>query len=299
MSILVVGSIALDTVETPQGRADDSPGGSALYFSSAARFFAPVRVVGVVGNDFDFSVLDFLKEDNVDLSGLEVEQGKTFRWGGRYHSNMIQRDTLFTDLNVFENFQPHIPDTYRSSEYVFLANIAPELQLEVLNSISAPKLTILDTMNFWISGSRKALDDVIRRVDIMIVNDEEIRQLTGEHNLHKASALLLDQGPRVLVIKKGEHGAVLVTADDYFAAPAYPVSEVVDPTGAGDSFAGGFVGYLAACNGQDGQELRRAVTYGSIVASFNVQDFSFKRLKEIRREDIERRVERLRQMMLF
>jgi len=299
MSILVVGSIALDTVETPHGKVNDSPGGSALYFSTAASFFAPVNVVGVVGEDFDFNLVDFLKAKQVDLSGLKVEKGDTFRWGGRYHDNMNQRDTLFTYLNVFEKFKPEIPENYRSSKFVFLANIHPELQLEVLKSINSPTLTILDTMNFWISGSRAALEKVIERVDVMILNDEEIRELSGIQNINIASRAILKMGPKVLVVKKGEHGAVLITKDDFFSAPAYPVEKVVDPTGAGDSFAGGFVGYLACCTKLNDTDFRKAVAYGSTVASFSVESFSFDMLKRITREDIDKRLENFRKITQF
>ncbi|GAB4371800.1 MAG: PfkB family carbohydrate kinase [Calditrichia bacterium] len=299
MSILVVGSIALDTVETPFGTVSDSPGGSALYFSAAASFFAPVNMVGVVGQDFDFRIVEFLKSRQVDLNGLVVKPGETFRWGGRYHQNMNERDTLFTYLNVFETFEPHIPESYRDSEFVFLANIDPELQLEVLDRMNSPTLTVLDTMNFWISGKRKALEQVIKRVDVLILNDEEIRELTGIPHILQAAEELRKQGPRVLVIKKGEHGAVLVREDDYFTAPSYPVSQVMDPTGAGDSFAGGMVGYLATCSRISRREWRRAVIYGSTVASFNVESFSFEKLKTITRQDIEHRVEKFRGMMRF
>ena len=299
MSILVVGSIALDTVETPYGKVKDSPGGSALYFSAAASFFAPVNMVGVVGEDFDFSLIDFLKTRQVDFSGLKVEKGETFRWGGRYHDNMNSRDTLFTYLNVFETFNPVIPENYRNSKFVFLANIQPELQLKVLKSIDSPTLTILDTMNFWISGSRAALEKVIQHVDVMILNDEEIRELTGIQNINIASRVILKMGPKVLVVKKGEHGAILITRDDFFAAPAYPVEKVVDPTGAGDSFAGGFVGYLAGCSQLNQDDFRKAVAYGSIVASFSVESFSFDMLKRISREDIDKRLEDFRKMTQF
>ena len=299
MSILVVGSIALDTVETPSGKVDDSPGGSALYFSTAASFFAPVNVVGVVGEDFEFSHINFLSQRKVDLSGLVVEKGKTFRWGGRYYKNMNMRDTLFTYLNVFETFRPQIPEKYRGSKFIFLANIDPELQLSVLESVSSPTLSVLDTMNFWISGKRAALDEVIKRVDVVILNDEEIQELTGIHHINRAAMELLKQGPRILVIKKGEHGAVLVTKDDFFFAPAYPVANVVDPTGAGDSFAGGFLGYLAGCPQITNTELRQAVVYGSAVASFNVESFSFERLKNMQREEVEQRVDKFREMMRF
>ncbi|NOX38166.1 MAG: sugar kinase [Calditrichaeota bacterium] len=299
MSILVVGSIALDTVETPYGKATDSPGGSALYFSAAASLFAPVNVVGVVGTDFDFSQIEFLRERQVNLEGLKVEAGETFRWGGRYRRDMNRRDTLFTYLNVFEKFQPEIPDHYRESQYIFLANIDPELQMTVLDRIRQPRLTVLDTMNFWISGKRRELEAVIQRVDILILNDEEIRELTGHPHIFQSAQKLLELGPTALVIKKGEHGAILVTNHSYFFSPAYPVSQVIDPTGAGDSFAGGFLGYLAACGEINEANMRRAVIYGSTVASFTVEDFSFKRLKEITRADVDSRVEEMRLMTLF
>ena len=299
MSILVVGSIALDSVETPYGKAEDSPGGSALYFSAAASLFAPVNVVGVVGEDFDFSQVDFLKLRKVDFTGLKIEKGETFRWGGRYHQNMNKRDTLYTYLNVFETFQPQIPNIYCNSKFIFLANIDPELQLHVLESISSPTLTVLDTMNFWISGKRAELDKVIKRVNVMILNDDEIRELTGEHNINIAAQKMLIKGPQVLVIKKGEHGAVLVTKNDYFSTTAYPVQTVIDPTGAGDSFAGGFVGYLACCSQLTKENFRKAVIYGSVIASFNVESFSFFKLKEISREDVEKRLEIFRSMTCF
>ncbi len=299
MSILVVGSIALDTVETAHGRVEDAPGGSALYFSAAASFFAPVNVVGVVGEDFDFAEIAFLQERQVDLRGLKVEKGETFRWGGRYHADMNHRDTLFTYLNVFEQFNPDIPEAYRDSQFLFLANIDPELQLKVLNSVTNPRLTVLDTMNFWISGKRQPLDEVISRVNVLILNDEEIRELTGIDNIHRAARELLTRGPQVLVVKKGEHGAVMITAEDYFFAPAYPVEQVVDPTGAGDSFAGGFVGYLAQKGSLTPECFRQAVIYGSTIASFNVESFSFQRLKSLQKKEIEQRVERFREMVRF
>lgn len=299
MSILVVGSIALDNVETPSGKVTDSPGGSALYFSTAASLFSPVKVVGVVGKDFNFADMDFLIRRRVDLSGVTVEQGETFRWGGRYHQDLNQRDTLFTYLNVFETFSPKIPENYRNSKFVFLANIDPELQLQVLEIIHSPVLSVLDTMNFWIQGKRNALDKVIRQVDVLILNDQEIRELTGNHVTNQAARELLKQGPRVLVIKKGEHGALLMTHDDLFFAPAFPVEKVVDPTGAGDSFAGGFLGYLASCKKITKQAFRRAVVYGSTVASFNVESFSFERLKKISGANIEKRVAQFRAMTRF
>jgi sugar/nucleoside kinase (ribokinase family) len=299
MSILVVGSIALDTVETPHGKAEDSPGGSALYFSAAASFFGPVDIVGVVGEDFDFSQIDFLKDRKVNFEGFATENGKTFRWGGRYKRDMNQRDTLFTHLNVFQNFRPVIPAGYRKDEFIFLANIAPELQLDVLAQIDKPRLSVLDTMNFWISGAREPLMRLIKKVDVLILNDEELLELTDLPNMFESAHSLLDLGPKAVVIKKGAHGAVLVTSKEYFLSPAYPISKVVDPTGAGDSFAGGFLGYLSTCEEIDERQLRLAVVYGTVTASFTVEDFSFNRLREITRNDIEERVKLLREMTIF
>ena len=261
MSVLVVGSVALDTIENRFGKVDDSPGGSALYFSSAASLFAPVNVVGVVGSDFDFSIVEFLKKRNVDINGIYVEEGKTFRWGGKYHPDINKRDTTFTDLNVFQNFKPAIPDSYKNSEYVFLANIAPELQLQVVDQISKPKLVVLDTMNFWISSQKDKVEVVIKRSDIIILNDEETREFTENPNLLEAGKEILELGPKYLIIKKGEHGAVLVGKDSFFTVPAFPVDIVKDPTGAGDSFAGGFVGYLAKEQNLNQSTLRKAVVY--------------------------------------
>ena len=291
MNILVVGSIALDSVETPWGSANDSPGGSALYFSSAASFFAPVNVVGVVGTDFDFKAVDFLRQRSVNFDGIDQQEGLTFRWGGRYHMDLNQRDTLFTDLNVFENFNPKIPEFYRNSDLVFLANIDPDLQMQVLRQIPRPKLVILDTMNFWITGKRKSLDEVIGQTDVLILNDEEARMLTDTGNLITAGRRILERGPKFLIIKKGEHGAVLLHDNSYFSAPAYPLEKVVDPTGAGDSFAGGFVGYIAHAGKIDEPTMRRAIIYGSTVASFNVEDFSFRRLVSLNRKEMEARVD--------
>ena len=290
MSVLVVGSIAFDDVETPSGSVIDSPGGSGLYFSCAASFFTSINVVGVVGTDFDFSLTDFLKVRNVDLNGLYVEEGKTFRWGGKYHQDLNRRDTLFTDLNVFEKFNPTIPQEYRKSEYIFLANIDPEIQLQVLSQIEQPKLIILDTMNFWIDTKLKILKDVIKKCNVLILNDEEARELTGKTNLLQAGKEILKMGPDTIIIKKGEHGAVLMTQNSYFFAPAFPLDNVVDPTGAGDTFAGGFVGYVASQDDHSEKTLRKAVIYGSTIASFNVEDFSFNRLKELSKEEIEERI---------
>ncbi len=299
MSLLVVGSIAYDTVETPFGKVEDSLGGSALYFSAAASLFGPVNVVGVVGSDFDASKISFLKKRGVDLEGLYMESGKTFRWGGRYYEDMNKRETLFTYLNVFERFQPRIPEHYRQSEYVFLANIDPELQLQVLDQIEKPKLVVLDTMNFWISGKRSELEKVLKRCDIIILNDEEAREITSEANLIKATRRILDYGPKSVIVKKGEHGAMLYHNGHFFFAPAFPLEKVIDPTGAGDSFAGGFMGYIAKTDKTDFATLKKAVIYGSTIASFNVEDFSFNRLKTITMEEIEERVKAFKELTSF
>ena len=290
MSILVVGSIALDYVETPFGKAEDSPGGSALFFSSTASLFTPVNVVGVVGQDFDFKTTDFLKKREVDFEGVYIEAGNTFRWGGKYHDNMNIRDTLYTHLNVFENFKPNIPTNYRNCTHVFLANIAPELQLQVLSQVSSPEIVVLDTMNFWISSSRDTLIDVIKKTNILILNDEETLQLSEEKNLIVAGKKILDWGPDFLIIKKGEHGAIMVSREGIFSAPAFPLSKVIDPTGAGDSFAGGFVGYLASCDALSELNIRRAIVHGNVLASFCVEDFSFKRLIGLSQQDLDKRL---------
>jgi sugar/nucleoside kinase (ribokinase family) len=289
MNILVVGSIAFDTVETPEQSVHDSPGGSALYFSNAASFFAPVNVVGVVGDDFDLNDIDFGIKRPINFDGLYTEKGKTFRWGGRYYDDPNKRDTLFTDLNVFENFQPKIPKHFQESDIIFLANIDPELQLQVLNQTKNPKLVVTDTMNFWISGKRSALDEVIKRSNILILNDEEIRQITGNVNLILGGQKILELGPDVVIVKKGEHGSILMNKKAYFAAPAFPIQKVTDPTGAGDCFAGGFVGYLAKKGDFTDSVLRKAIIYGTVVASYCVEDFSFRRLAKIKNEDLEER----------
>ncbi len=300
MSVLVVGSIAFDTVETPYGNADDSLGGSALYFSAAASLFCPVNVVGVVGSDFDASKISFLKKRGVNLDGLYVESGSTFRWGGRYHKDLNKRDTLFTYLNVFESFQPKIPAQYRDAEYVFLANIDPTLQLQVLEQIKKPKLVVLDTMNFWISGKRPMLDEVVKRCDILILNDEEARELSDEQNLITAIKKVSSIGkPKTLIVKKGEHGAVLYHKGAFFFVPAYPLDRVIDPTGAGDSFAGGFLGYISKTGNMRLGTLKKALVYGSAIASFNVEDFSFNKLKALTSEELDKRFNEFKALTRF
>jgi len=299
MSILVVGSAALDTVETPFGTVEDALGGSAIYFSAAASYFAPVNLVAVVGDDFPKEKIEFLKKKNVDFSGLEVADGKTFRWGGKYGFDLNDRDTLFTHLNVFEKFEPKIPDSYKNSEYIFLANIGPELQMDVLKQIQSPKLVALDTMNYWIGGDLPALRETLKHVDVLLVNDSEVRQLACEANLVKASKIVQEMGPKTLIIKKGEHGAVLITQDSFFWAPAYPLEFIYDPTGAGDTFAGGFMGYMAKSDDISIDNLKRAVVFGSAMASFCVEKFSLERLENLTEEEIRKRFHEFWQMTNF
>jgi sugar/nucleoside kinase (ribokinase family) len=299
MSILVVGSVAFDTVETPFGRADKVLGGSASFFSLAASFFAPVNLVGVVGDDFGDKELAAFKGRPVDLTGLERASGKTFHWQGKYSFDLNARDTIATDLNVFEFFKPKIPAAYRRSEYVFLGNIDPELQRGVLDQVEKPKLVACDTMNFWISGRLEELKKTLRRVDVLLINDAEARQLSGEWNIVKAARAIRALGPRTLVIKKGEHGVLMFSDAGSFAAPAYPLESVFDPTGAGDTFAGGFLGYLAHQDSLDETHLRRAVVMGSTLASFCVEAFSVDRLVTLRREEVDERFRLFRELTRF
>jgi sugar/nucleoside kinase (ribokinase family) len=289
MSLLVVGSVALDTLETPAGRADDAVGGAATYFAYAASFFTPVRMVGAIGDDFPAAVLDDLEARGVDISGVEKRVGTTLRWSGRYHEELNIRDTLHLDLGVFADFQPNIPESYRDSEYAFLANIDPALQSRVLDQLSGPRLVGCDTMNHWIQESRAVLDSLLKRVDMLVVNDEEAELLTGERNVVKAAGKILDGGPRSVLIKRGEYGVIEFSADTVFAVPAYPLEEVRDPTGAGDCFAAGVMGELARSGDLSPQGLRRAIVYGSVMGSFVVEDFGPNRLLGLTREMIEDR----------
>ena len=299
MSVLVVGSVAFDDIETPAGRVKGVLGGAACYFAVAASYFGAVRAVGVVGSDFPDEHLDFLGERGIDTRGIYRAAGSTFRWGGRYHESLDDRDTLFTDLGVFDGFNPDLPEAYQDSEYVFLANIHPSLQLRVLEQVSAPRFIAMDTMNFWIEGTRPELEQTLARVDGLVINDQEARQLTGEHNLVRVAALIRDMGPRIVIIKRGEHGALLFEGEGVFAAPAFPLREVQDPTGAGDSFAGGFIGALAREEELDGGALRRAVIYGSVLASFCVERFSLDRFRELSGPEIEERFARFRALSTF
>ena len=298
--VLIVGSMALDSVRTPMGEVREALGGAADYSSVAASFFSPVQLVGVVGDDFPREHLDFLASRNIDLAGVQtIAGGKTFRWAGYYDFDLNIAHTLDTQLNVFADFQPTLPEAYKQADYVFLANIDPELQLQVLSQVSAPKLTVCDTMNFWIEGKRDALMEVLKRVDIAFMNDAEARQLTGKLSIIKAARALQEIGPKTVIIKKGEHGALLFSGDDHFAAPSYPLEDITDPTGAGDSFAGGFIGYVAAQDDISTATFRKAVVYGSVMASFNVEDFSLNRMRALTQGDIAARYRAFKQIAYF
>lgn len=299
--VLIVGSVAFDTVETPAGRVERALGGAAVYSSVAASFFSPVRMVGVVGDDFPQEHLDFLASRKIDTRGIQiVPGGKTFHWAGSYEGDMNQANTHATELNVFESFSPELPEDYKTSEFVFLANIDPTLQLHVLDQVAKPKLTACDTMNLWISIKKDALLEVLKRVDIVFINDAEARQLTGEINLTRAAASIHRLGPKYVILKKGEHGAMMYCSDRMcFAAAPYPLDSVMDPTGAGDSFAGGFMGYLASAGAATDANIRKAVVYGSTMASYNVQDFSLNRFKKLTIHEIDARYEEFKRMVFF
>jgi len=299
MALLAVGSIALDSVETPHGSVEDVLGGSATYFSYAASFFTPVRLVGVVGEDFPPEHRELLAARKIDLAGLETVPGQTFRWRGSYEGAMNAANTLEVRLNVFGAFQPKIPEAFRDSKFVFLGNASPRLQKLVLEQLDAPVLAVNDTMNFYIENERDGLVELLGRVDGLVINDAEAVQLTGSHNLVAAGRQILGYGPKFVVIKKGEHGAMLMDRHTVFCLPAYPLERVVDPTGAGDSFAGGMMGYLAQQGKTDSDTLRRALAYGTVVASFNVQGFSLTSFQCIEREDIDERFAEFEKMMRF
>ena len=295
--LLVVGSVALDSVQTPFGKVADALGGSATYFSYAASFFTPVRLVAVVGRDFPRAHLDLLARRGVDLSGLQVSEGMTFRWAGEYGYDLNEAKTLDTRLGVFAEFRPSLPEHFRGTPFLFLANIDPELQYDVLRKVERPRLVALDTMNFWIKGKRRELLRVLAEVDALLVNDAETRMLTEEPNLTKAARTILSYGPRTVVVKRGEYGALMVTDGRFFFAPAFPLESVFDPTGAGDTFAGGFMGVLARAGTVDEGTLRRAIVYGSVMASFTVEDFSLTRLTRLSELEIEDRYRTFREMM--
>jgi sugar/nucleoside kinase (ribokinase family) len=298
--VLIVGSVALDSIETPAGQIDNALGGAATYGSVAASLFAPIHLVGVVGEDFPSEHVEFLKSRNVDLAGLQVvEGGSTFRWKGDYIADLNQAVTHETHLGVFEHFEPSLPEHYRDADFVFLANINPELQLKVLEKVRSPKLVLCDTMNLWINIAREHVLEVFKRVDIAVINDGEAKMLTELDNVIEAGRALQKLGPRQIIIKKGEHGALMFSDGEIFSAPSYPLEKVVDPTGAGDSFAGSLIGYLAKTGDLSRENLRRAVVYGSVVASTTVQDFSLAALKALTIEEVQRRYDMLSEMSKF
>jgi sugar/nucleoside kinase (ribokinase family) len=287
--LVVVGSVALDTVTTPFGAVKEALGGAATYFSYSASFFTQVRLVGTVGEDFPSEHLDLLRHRHVDLAGLQISKGLTFRWTGEYGYDLNEAKTLDTQLNVFADFKPALPEAYKAAPFLFLANIDPVLQLDVRRQMTRPVLVALDTMNFWIQGKRDDLLRALAEVDALLINDAEARQLAGEPNLVKAARAILRLGPRTIVVKRGEYGALMLSEDEVFFVPAYPLESVFDPTGAGDTFAGGFMGYLSSQGKVDRQTVRRAIVYGSVMASFTVEDFSLDRLKRLTPEDVQRR----------
>ncbi|MFV1951753.1 MAG: PfkB family carbohydrate kinase [Nitrospinota bacterium] len=299
MSLLVVGSIAFDSVKTPFGEVEEVLGGSATYFSVSASYFTDVCMVAVVGEDFPDKNIELLKSRSIDVEGIERRKGKTFRWRGRYGYDLNEAHTLDTELNVFADFLPDIPERYRDCEYVFLANIDPELQMEVLSQVKNPKLVACDTMNFWIEGKMEALKETLSMVNILIINDAEARELGGEANIVTAAKKILSFGPETLVIKRGEYGSLMFTDSSIFSAPAYPLEYVYDPTGAGDSFAGGFMGYIANIDNVTEETKRQGVIFGSTMASFNVEDFSLNRLKGLKGREIEERFKFFKKLSHF
>jgi len=299
MKILVVGSVALDSIETPFGKVEEALGGSATHFSCSASYFSNVGVVGVVGTDFPARHLEFLGKMGVNADGIEVANGRTFRWRGYYEFDLNQAHTLATELNVFEKFHPKLPPDWRDAEIIFLANIDPELQLEVLEQATDPKLVVCDTMNFWIANKIEALNKVIEKVDICLMNDSEAREYCQTYSLLDSANKMLAQGPKTVIFKKGEHGALMFTDSTHFSAPAYPLEEIKDPTGAGDSFAGGFIGYLAKTEDFSEENIRRAIIYGSVMASFNVEGFGTDRLARLEKPEIAKRYLEFKEISRF
>jgi len=300
VSLLVVGSVAFDAVESPYGKVDRMVGGAATYFAVAASFFAPVSIVGIVGDDWTEKDEAIFRGRHIDTDGLERAAGKTFVWAGRYSENLNERVTLATELNVFAEFKPRLPEKYRGSKYVFLANIAPDLQRSVLHQVKGrPKLAALDTMNYWIERTNAELRETLRHVDILMINDSETRELSNEHNLLRAAKHIFKMGPKTLVVKRGEHGAMMVDKNGVFCVPAFPLEEPHDPTGAGDSFAGGFMGYLAGAGQKSDAALRRAMVYGSVMGSFTVEKFGLDRLRTLKRSDIHARARHFLKLTQF
>ncbi|MHC4399035.1 MAG: PfkB family carbohydrate kinase [Planctomycetota bacterium] len=300
MPLVVVGSVALDGVETPSETRDKLLGGSAVYFSYAASYFTPVRLVGVVGEDWPGEYTELLEGRNIDTAGLKtVSGGKTFYWRGKYHENMNRRDTLDIQLNVMEDFDPEMPESSRRCPFLFLANGSTKIQLKVLDQCPGASLAVADTMDLWINTERDELLELLRRIEGLVLNDSEAKLLTGEENIVRAGGRVLELGPQFVVIKKGEHGVIFFSKHETYVLPAYPTPDVVDPTGAGDSFAGGMMGYLAEQGNFEPKTLKEAMAYGILVASFTVEDFSLDRLRKIERPDLDRRMEKYRQMLSF
>ena len=299
MSLLVVGSVALDSVTTPFGKVEEALGGSATYFSCSASFFTKVKLVAVVGADFPSRHIRFLKNKGIDIKGLQVSNGKTFRWKGCYEYDLNEAKTVYTHLNVFSNFKPHIPEEYKNEDFVFLANIDPTLQEDVLMQVNKPALVACDSMNFWIENKKRELIRLLKKVDIFILNDAEARELAEEPNLLKGARRILSFGPKMVIIKKGEHGALLFSNHSFFSAPAYPMESIYDPTGAGDTFAGGFMGYLSKVRKINEPNVRKAIIYGSVLASYNVEDFSLNRLRRLTMDEIDRRYKEFKKLTCF
>lgn len=300
MSLLTVGTVAFDTIETPFGIAERVVGGSCTYVSMAAAYFKnEINLCAVIGDDFPKSELDYFKSNNINLEGLDIKKGeKSFFWHGRYHNNMNNRDTLVTDLNVLANFNPILPDSYKTSDFVMLGNLTPDVQMSIINQMAKrPKLIALDTMNFWMDIAMKSLLKVLKKVQVLIINDEEARQLSGEHSIRKAATKILTMGPKFLIIKKGEHGAMLFHKSEVFYVPALPLEEVFDPTGAGDTFAGGFMGYIASTGKPSFENMKRGIIYGSALASFCVEKFSTEGLKNLTDAQIKGRVAEFTKMV--
>ncbi|MSR30165.1 MAG: sugar kinase [Gemmataceae bacterium] len=299
MSLLVVGSLAFDSIETPNGKVDDALGGSASFFSVVASFFTKPRLVGVVGQDFPPEHIQMFRAKGIDTSGLVTKEGKTFRWKGRYHQDMNSRDTLDVQLNVFGTFDPVLPKHFRDSRHVFLANSSPAIQAKVLDQVEKPEIVMADTMDLWINTEKKGLLELLPRLDGFLLNDSEALLLTGETNLVRAGHAVRKLGPKFVILKKGEHGAMLFSEAGVFVVPAYPTPHIVDPTGAGDSFAGGVLGSLAADSASSAADLKRAMAYGTVVASFTVEGFGLDRLGEITRKDLDARYQEYRKMLTF